>query len=83
MTQVFHMPDLGNGQQVNVVGPCLVKVGDWVKVNQPLAEVEEEKSVATINSPVAGRVVQLHWQEGQIISIGAPLVTFEIAEDAI
>jgi pyruvate/2-oxoglutarate dehydrogenase complex dihydrolipoamide acyltransferase (E2) component len=82
MLHVFHMPDLGNDQPNNVVGHSLVRIGDWVKVNQPLAEVENDKAVTSITSPVAGRVVELHWEGGQVVACGMPLVTLEIAEDA-
>ena len=81
MQHVFHLPDMGDGRTEHVIGPWRVKEGDWVKVNQPVTEVELEKATEELTSPFAGRIVKIHVTEGQVVPVGAPLVTFETMED--
>jgi pyruvate dehydrogenase E2 component (dihydrolipoamide acetyltransferase) len=78
---IIHMPDLGETAAEHQLVGWLVRVGDWVKVNQPLAEVEAEKGVREVPSPVAGRVVRLHAQPGQKLTAGQELATIDTLEE--
>jgi len=44
--------------------------------------VDTAKALVEIPSPVAGKVAKLHASEGAVVKVGAPLVTFEVAEEA-
>jgi 2-oxoisovalerate dehydrogenase E2 component (dihydrolipoyl transacylase) len=79
--RTFHLPDLGEGLEEAVISSWLVAVGDEVALNQPLVEVETAKAVVEIPSPIAGRVSALHAQTGETVHVGAPLVTFDVAEE--
>src|SRR5579871_5025552 len=75
--QEFKLPDLGEGMQEAEIRRWLVKPGDVVKMDQPMVEVETDKAVVEIPSPVAGRIADILVQEGQVAKLGAALVTFE------
>jgi pyruvate/2-oxoglutarate dehydrogenase complex dihydrolipoamide acyltransferase (E2) component len=77
---VFALPDLGEGLLEAQVLEWHVAVGDDVARDAPLAEVETEKSAVELPCPVAGRVVELHAAPGEHVQVGAPLVTFEVAD---
>lgn len=79
---VFKLPDLGEGLESGEISRWLVAEGDEVAQNQPLVEVNTEKALVEIPSPVAGRVGTLHAGEGDEVAVGAPLVTFLVADDA-
>ena len=84
-TQVFRLPDLGEGLTEAALIRWLVAPGDTVRVDQPIAEVETAKSVVELPSPFAGSVAALHGAEGDTLAVGAPLleVTDAAAADAV
>ncbi len=77
--EIFHLPDLGEGLPEAEIVRWLVKEGDMVKVDQPMAEMETAKAVVEVPAPMAGTIKKLHGQPGDIIKTGAPLVTFGVA----
>jgi 2-oxoisovalerate dehydrogenase E2 component (dihydrolipoyl transacylase) len=75
----FRLPDLGEGLTEAEVLRWLVAVGDEVTVNQPVVEVETAKASVEIPSPVAGTVAVLGAAEGEMLAVGAPLLTLDAA----
>ena len=73
---IFKLPDLGEGLQEAELIAWHVAEGDHVVADQPLLSVETDKAVVEIPSPQAGRIEKLFGAPGDIIQIGAPLVTF-------
>lgn len=73
-TQVFRLPDLGEGLTEAALIRWLVAPGDTVRVDQPIAEVETAKSVVELPSPYAGTIATLHGAEGDTLAVGAPLL---------
>ena len=57
-----------------------VEVGEAVDQDYPLIEVETEKASVEIPSPVSGTIVALHAGAGEMVAVGAPLITFETAD---
>jgi pyruvate dehydrogenase E2 component (dihydrolipoamide acetyltransferase) len=78
--QVFRLPDLGEGLTEAELVQWLVKVGDVVRVDQAVAEVETAKSVVELPSPFAGTVVALHGEAGSALAVGEPVL--EVAAGA-
>jgi 2-oxoisovalerate dehydrogenase E2 component (dihydrolipoyl transacylase) len=78
--RTFDLPDLGEGLEDAELVAWKVSEGDQVELNQPLVEVNTAKALVEIPSPFAGTVTRLHGAEGDVIKVGAPLVTFEVAE---
>ena len=74
---VFHLPDLGEGLAEAEIHEWHVKVGDDVKVDQPLVTMETAKAVVEVPSPQAGKIIKLHGGKGDIIKTHAVLVEFE------
>jgi len=73
--QIFFLPDLGEGLTEAEIVRWLVAVGDEVKIDQLIAEVETAKSVVEVPTPYAGKVAVLHGSEGQTVNVGQPLIT--------
>ncbi|GAB2634941.1 dihydrolipoamide acetyltransferase family protein [Kribbella swartbergensis] len=71
----FLLPDLGEGLTEAEIVRWLVKVGDVVTVDAPVAEVETAKSIVELPSPYAGVVEQLHADPGTVLPVGKPLIT--------
>ncbi|KRE47559.1 branched-chain alpha-keto acid dehydrogenase subunit E2 [Arthrobacter sp. Soil736] len=74
-TKVFLLPDLGEGLTEAELVNWLVAVGDEIRVDQPIAEVETAKSMVEVPSPYAGTVAVLHGQPGQTLDVGKPLIS--------
>ena len=75
----FLMPDLGEGLTEGEINRWLVAEGDEVVVDQPVAEITTEKAVVEVPTPFAGRVASLHGAEGEMIAVGKPLISIEVA----
>ncbi|TCC41015.1 dihydrolipoamide acetyltransferase family protein [Kribbella speibonae] len=71
----FLLPDLGEGLTEAEIVRWLVKVGDVVAVDTPIAEVETAKSVVELPCPYAGVIEELHGEAGTTVPVGKPLVT--------
>ncbi|MET8360907.1 dihydrolipoamide acetyltransferase family protein [Micromonospora sp. NPDC005171] len=74
-TQVFLLPDLGEGLSEAEIVEWRVAVGDVVTVDQSVVEVETAKAVVDVPCPYAGRVVTLHGAVGEVRPVGQPLIT--------
>jgi pyruvate dehydrogenase E2 component (dihydrolipoamide acetyltransferase) len=71
----FVLPDLGEGLTEAEIVSWHVQVGDIVAVDQDVVEVETAKAVVEIPVPFAGRVAELHAGPGDLLAVGAPLIT--------
>ena len=78
----FLLPDLGEGLEDAEIERWLVSTGDSVELNQPIVEVTTAKATVEVPSPWAGVVERLHAAEGDIVMVGAPLVTILVSESA-
>jgi pyruvate dehydrogenase E2 component (dihydrolipoamide acetyltransferase) len=77
----FRLPDLGEGLTEGEILTWLVALGDEVKLNQPIVEVETAKAAVEIPSPYAGVVKTLHHEAGATVDVGSPIITFDIDPD--
>lgn len=75
----FKLPDLGEGIESADISRVLVKEGDQIEADQPVAELETEKAVMELPCPHKGRVAKVHIKEGTSIAVGAPVLTIEEA----
>ncbi|HWB65831.1 MAG TPA: dihydrolipoamide acetyltransferase family protein [Mycobacteriales bacterium] len=78
----FALPDLGEGLTEGEILNWLVAVGDEVRLNQPIVEVETAKAAVEIPSPYAGVVTALHHQAGETVDVGTPIITFDVQLDS-
>ena len=75
---IFNLPDLGEGLPDAEISEWHVKVGDEVKIDQPLVSMETAKAVVEVPSPHDGVITELHGNTGDIIKTGSPLISFNI-----
>lgn len=75
MATDFQLPDLGEGIAEAEIIEWLVKEGDLVAEHQPLVQVETDKAVVEVPSPVSGRIGRLRHRTGDIVHVGEILVT--------
>src|SRR5919201_1465550 len=62
----------------------LIKPGDRVKLDQAIAEVQTDKAVVELPSPVAGTILSLDVEEGRVVPVGTRLLTIEdAAQDSV
>jgi 2-oxoisovalerate dehydrogenase E2 component (dihydrolipoyl transacylase) len=78
----FKLPDIGEGIAEAEIVAWHVKVGDMVKEDQQLADMMTDKATVEMESPVAGRVVEVAGEVGDQIAIGSVLIVFETEADA-
>ena len=77
----FPLPDTAEGLTEAEILTWHVKPGDTVKVNQIIVEIETAKSAVELPSPYEGVVAELHAPEGQMVDVGAPIITIDVAPD--
>ncbi|MEU9166471.1 2-oxo acid dehydrogenase subunit E2 [Streptomyces sp. NPDC048420] len=78
--RTFLLPDLGEGLTDAELLEWKVAVGDTVAHDQVVAEVETAKSAVALPSPFAGTVTALHCPAGEVVQVGAPLLTVAESE---
>lgn len=73
----FRLPDIGEGIHEGEIVKWFVKPGDEVKEDDVLCEVQNDKAVVEIPSPVEGKVLEILVPEGQTAVVGDVLVTID------
>src|SRR4051794_19042489 len=79
----FKLPDIGEGIAEAEIVQWHVKVGDSVKEDQQLADMMTDKATVEMESPVAGRVIEVAGEVGDQIPIGSVLVVIETDGEAV
>ncbi len=74
MAYDFKFPDVGEGITEGEIVKWLVKEGDEVKADQPIAEVETDKAVVELPAPESGTILSILHREGETIKVGEVLV---------
>ena len=70
-----RVPRLAEGVESATVANILVAPGDRIEKDQVILELETEKAVGPIPSPVSGEVSRIHVKPGDEVSVGQPLIT--------
>lgn len=73
----FKLPDIGEGIHEGEIVKWFVKPGDKVQEDDVLCEVQNDKAVVEIPSPVTGTVEEVLIAEGTVATVGQILVTFD------
>ena len=77
----FRLPDVGEGLTEAEIVTWRVAVGDEVKINDVLVDIETAKSIVELPSPYAGRVAELLVSEGQTVAVGTAIVRIGSASE--
>jgi pyruvate/2-oxoglutarate dehydrogenase complex dihydrolipoamide acyltransferase (E2) component len=75
----FKLPDLGEGLTEGEVARWLVTEGQEIGEDDPLVEIQTDKTTVEIPSPAAGKVARILVAEGETVAVGTVLVV--IGED--
>ena len=78
----FKLPDPGEGLTEADVVTWHVKVGDTVKVNDIVVEIETAKSLVELPIPFAGTIHELLVNEGDTVEVGTPIIAVDTAGGA-
>ncbi|HXV32757.1 MAG TPA: dihydrolipoamide acetyltransferase family protein [Gaiellaceae bacterium] len=70
----FKLPDLGEGVAEGEIARWLVEVGQEIEEDDPLVEVQTDKTTVEIPSPAGGTVTRILVPEGELVPVGTPLV---------
>src|ERR1044071_856131 len=73
----FKLPDIGEGIAEAEIVAWHVKVGETVAEDQQLADMMTDKATVEMESPVAGKVLGVAGEVGDMIPIGSVLVVIE------
>ena len=79
MAYEFKLPDLGEGLTEGEIARWLVSEGQEIAEDDPLVEVQTDKTTVEIPSPAAGKVARILVEEGTVVPVGTVLVV--IGED--
>src|SRR5436190_17042883 len=73
----FKLPDIGEGIAEAEIVAWHVKVGDTIAEDQQIADMMTDKATVEMESPVAGKVLELAGEVGDQIPIGSVLAVIE------
>ncbi|MEH7251747.1 dihydrolipoamide acetyltransferase family protein [Neobacillus niacini] len=71
------MPDIGEGIHEGEIVKWFIKPGDKVQEDDILCEIQNDKAVVEIPSPVEGTVLEVKVAEGTVATVGQVLITFD------
>lgn len=78
MIYEFILPDSGEGLHESEIVTWFVQPGETIKEDEDLVEIQSDKAVLTLPSPVTGVVKRLLNEEGEIAKVGDPIIEIEI-----
>jgi 2-oxoisovalerate dehydrogenase E2 component (dihydrolipoyl transacylase) len=78
----FKLPDIGEGIAEAEIVAWHVKLGDQVEEDQQLADMMTDKATVEMETPVAGKVVELAGEVGDMLAIGSVLAVIETEGEA-
>ena len=74
MAYEFKLPDLGEGLTEGEIARWLVAEGQELAEDDPLVEIQTDKTTVEIPSPAAGTVTKILVGEGEVVPVGTVLV---------
>src|SRR5690625_4754984 len=77
MAYEFKLPDLGEGIFEGEIVKWFIKEGDEIKEDDSLCEVQNDKAVVEIPSPVEGTVKKIYVEEGTVAIVGDTIVSID------
>lgn len=77
MAYSFIMPELGEGLAEGTISNWLVAEGDTVEEDQDLVEIENDKAVTELPSPVDGTVQKINFGPGDVAKVGDVLIVID------
>ena len=81
MAYQFKLPDIGEGIAEGEIQKWAVAEGDTIAEDDTLLEVQNDKSVEEIPSPVSGKIVKILVGEGEVATVGQVLVEIDTPDE--
>ncbi len=78
----FRLPDVGEGVAEGEIVAWHVASGDEVAADEVIVEVETDKAVVDLPSPIAGTIAERHATVGEVVPVGEVLVSIQPADEA-
>lgn len=78
----YKLPELGEGIHEGEIVKWLIQSGDKIEEDQIILEVQNDKAVVEVPSPVSGTVKDIIVSEGTVSVVGDTLVTIEVEGEA-
>jgi pyruvate/2-oxoglutarate dehydrogenase complex dihydrolipoamide acyltransferase (E2) component len=78
----FRLPDLGEGLTEGEITRWLVGEGQEIGEDDPLVEIQTDKTTVEIPSPAAGTVARILAAEGDVVPVGTVIVVIGGAAEA-
>ena len=72
----FKLPEIGEGVIEGEIVDWHVAVGDTVHHDQPIVAILTDKATVEITSPFSGTIASLNGGSGDLVEVGATLVTY-------
>lgn len=73
----FKLPDIGEGIHEGEIVKWFVKEGEVINEDDVLCEIQNDKAVVEIPSPVEGPVLKIHFEEGEVATVGQTIITID------
>ena len=73
MATEIRVPTLGESVSEATIGKWFKKVGDAVKADEPVLELETDKVTLEVNAPAAGVLAEIVAKDGDTVGVGALL----------
>jgi 2-oxoglutarate dehydrogenase E2 component (dihydrolipoamide succinyltransferase) len=83
MATEIRVPSLGESVTEATVGTWLKKVGDAVKADEPLVELETDKVTLEVPAPATGVLAAIEAKDGSVVAPGALLATLNADAGAV
>ena len=77
MVEEVRLPEISENVETGEVIDVLVKVGDFIELEQSVVELETEKAVFEVPSTAKGKVVEINVEQGQEVKVGQTLVKID------
>jgi pyruvate dehydrogenase E2 component (dihydrolipoamide acetyltransferase) len=74
----YKMPELGEGLHEGEIVKWHIKAGDSIEEDDLLLDVQNDKSVVEVPSPVSGKIKDIKVSEGTVSVVGDVLATIEV-----
>jgi len=78
----FNLPDVGEGLTEAEIVVWKVEVGDVIKINDIIVDIETAKSIVELPSPYEGTVEELLVAEGETVPVGTPIIRITSADES-
>ncbi|MCW2801603.1 MAG: catalytic protein of component of various dehydrogenase complexe [Aeromicrobium sp.] len=79
----FKLPDVGEGLTEAEIVSWKVSVGDVIKINDIIVDIETAKSIVELPSPYEGTIEELLVAEGATVDVGTPIIRITSADEVL